>query len=58
MLSTVKYGRLVFTRNALPAVRPVNHLLDEDEISLFGSSARAIAGRGGWRRRRRSCRPG
>ncbi|GAB4585591.1 pyridoxamine 5'-phosphate oxidase family protein [Nocardia sp. IFM 10818] len=32
LLSSVSYGRVVFTREALPAIRPVNHLLDEGEI--------------------------
>jgi nitroimidazol reductase NimA-like FMN-containing flavoprotein (pyridoxamine 5'-phosphate oxidase superfamily) len=34
LLSTVSYGRVVFTRNALPAIRPVNHLLDNDEVII------------------------
>ncbi|GAA0947296.1 pyridoxamine 5'-phosphate oxidase family protein [Kribbella koreensis] len=34
LLSTVSYGRVVFTRNALPAIRPVTHLLDGDEIII------------------------
>lgn len=33
LLASVDLGRIVFTRNALPAVRPVNHaLLDEDLV--------------------------
>ena len=34
LLSTVKYGRVIFTRDALPAVRPVGHLLDDGEIII------------------------
>lgn len=34
LASTVSYGRVVFTRNALPAIRPVNHVLDDDEIII------------------------
>ncbi|MFG2295860.1 pyridoxamine 5'-phosphate oxidase family protein [Streptomyces sp. NPDC048603] len=32
LLGTVELGRIVFTRQALPAVRPVNHLLDAGDI--------------------------
>ncbi|WP_396912249.1 pyridoxamine 5'-phosphate oxidase family protein [Mycolicibacterium sp.] len=28
LLASVEYGRVVFTRDALPAIRPVNHLVD------------------------------
>jgi nitroimidazol reductase NimA-like FMN-containing flavoprotein (pyridoxamine 5'-phosphate oxidase superfamily) len=34
LLSTISYGRVVFTRNALPAIRPVNHVLDNGEIII------------------------
>ncbi|MEU8617507.1 pyridoxamine 5'-phosphate oxidase family protein [Streptomyces sp. NPDC048623] len=34
LLSTVPLGRIVFTRRALPAVRPVNHLVDAGDIVL------------------------
>lgn len=43
LLTTVKYGRVIFTSNALPAVRPVNHLLDDGEIVIRTSlSARLV----------------
>ncbi|MFI7355314.1 pyridoxamine 5'-phosphate oxidase family protein [Streptomyces avidinii] len=32
LLGTVELGRIVFTCHALPAVRPVNHLLDAGDI--------------------------
>ncbi|WP_327138767.1 pyridoxamine 5'-phosphate oxidase family protein [Nocardia sp. NBC_01327] len=32
LLASVSYGRVVFTRDALPAVRPVNHLVDGETI--------------------------
>ncbi|MEU2789884.1 pyridoxamine 5'-phosphate oxidase family protein [Streptomyces sp. NPDC007100] len=32
LLGSVSLGRLVFTQNALPAIRPVNHLLDGEDI--------------------------
>ncbi|WP_327387090.1 MULTISPECIES: pyridoxamine 5'-phosphate oxidase family protein [unclassified Streptomyces] len=34
LLGSVELGRLVFTRHALPAVRPVNHLLDAGDIII------------------------
>jgi nitroimidazol reductase NimA-like FMN-containing flavoprotein (pyridoxamine 5'-phosphate oxidase superfamily) len=30
LLASVSYGRVVFTLKSLPAIRPVNHLLDDD----------------------------
>lgn len=30
LLEGIGYGRVVFTRDALPAIRPVNHLVDRD----------------------------
>lgn len=32
LLASVPFGRVIFTRDALPAVRPVNHFVDEGEI--------------------------
>ncbi|MGW2997292.1 pyridoxamine 5'-phosphate oxidase family protein [Streptomyces sp. NPDC001193] len=32
LLGTAELGRIVYTRHALPAVRPVNHLLDAGDI--------------------------
>ena len=32
LLATVGYGRVVFTRDALPAIRPVNHLIDRSRV--------------------------
>jgi nitroimidazol reductase NimA-like FMN-containing flavoprotein (pyridoxamine 5'-phosphate oxidase superfamily) len=32
LLSSVPLGRVVFTHQALPAIRPVNHLVDEGQI--------------------------
>jgi nitroimidazol reductase NimA-like FMN-containing flavoprotein (pyridoxamine 5'-phosphate oxidase superfamily) len=48
LLATVSLGRVVFTERALPAVRPVNHLVDESGViirSHVGSAIVAIAGR-------------
>jgi hypothetical protein len=32
LLASVSYGRVVFTLKTLPAIRPVNHLVDEGRI--------------------------
>jgi len=32
LLASVSYGRVVFTLDALPAIRPVNHLVDGDRV--------------------------
>ena len=34
LLASVGYGRVVFTLHALPAIRPVNHLVDNGEIII------------------------
>ncbi|NXY95906.1 pyridoxamine 5'-phosphate oxidase family protein [Streptomyces sp. BR123] len=34
LLGSVSLGRIVFTEHALPAVRPVNHLMDGDDIVI------------------------
>lgn len=43
LLADVAYGRVVFTLNALPAIRPVNHLVDEDRIIIRTRLASAIS---------------
>ncbi|WP_282783155.1 MULTISPECIES: pyridoxamine 5'-phosphate oxidase family protein [unclassified Nocardia] len=35
LLASVPFGRVVFTRNALPAIRPVNHLVGDGEIVVL-----------------------
>ncbi|MFJ5643320.1 pyridoxamine 5'-phosphate oxidase family protein [Streptomyces sp. NPDC093223] len=50
LLSSVSLGRIVFTRHALPAVRPVNHVLDGGEIVVrthAGADVSAYARQGG-----------
>jgi len=32
LLASVGHGRVVFTRDALPAIRPVNHLVDDGRV--------------------------
>jgi nitroimidazol reductase NimA-like FMN-containing flavoprotein (pyridoxamine 5'-phosphate oxidase superfamily) len=34
LLATVSFGRVVYTHRTLPAVRPVNHLMDGDAIII------------------------
>ncbi|MEW2402873.1 pyridoxamine 5'-phosphate oxidase family protein [Streptomyces sp. NPDC046862] len=34
LLGSVSLGRVVFTRHALPTVRPVNHVLDDGDIVI------------------------
>jgi len=34
LLSGASFGRIVFTRDALPAIRPVNHVLDDGDIVI------------------------
>ncbi|RUP26243.1 MAG: pyridoxamine 5'-phosphate oxidase family protein [Mycolicibacterium sp.] len=34
LLASVTYGRVVFTEKALPAIRPVNHLVDDGRIII------------------------
>ena len=34
LLASVPYGRVIFTLDALPAVRPVNHLIDEGRVII------------------------
>jgi len=42
LLSSVSLGRVVFTRNALPAIRPVNHIVDGDAIIIRSHLGAAI----------------
>jgi hypothetical protein len=32
LLASVSYGRIVFTRQALPAIRPIAHIVDDDAV--------------------------
>lgn len=34
LLATVSFGRVVYTHRSLPAVRPVNHLMDGETIII------------------------
>ena len=50
LLGSVSLGRLVFTHQALPAVRPVNHLVVSESIivrATAGAAITSVAGRNG-----------
>jgi nitroimidazol reductase NimA-like FMN-containing flavoprotein (pyridoxamine 5'-phosphate oxidase superfamily) len=42
LLASVPMGRLIFTHQALPAVRPVNHLVEGESIIVRATSGAAI----------------
>ena len=43
LLASVPFGRVVFTARALPAVRPVNHVLDRGSIIIRTSLGSALS---------------
>ena len=43
LLASVSYGRVVFTLKTLPAIRPVNHLLDDGRIIIRTQLSSAIS---------------
>ncbi|CAL9325910.1 pyridoxamine 5'-phosphate oxidase family protein [Streptomyces sp. SudanB182_2057] len=43
LLGSVSLGRVVFTRQALPAVRPVRHVLDNGDVVVLAHDAAALA---------------
>ena len=43
LLHSVSVGRLVFTHQALPAIRPVNHVVDGDQVVIRAYVGTAIA---------------
>jgi hypothetical protein len=42
LLGEVSVGRVVFTRRALPAIRPVNHIVEDDQIIIRATLGAAI----------------
>jgi hypothetical protein len=44
-LSSVSMGRIVFTQRAMPAIRPVNHLVDDEMIIVRSHLGAAIVTR-------------
>jgi hypothetical protein len=47
LLATVSLGRVVFTRRAMPAIRPVNHLVDGDAIIVRSHNGADIVAHAG-----------
>ena len=47
LLSSVPVGRVVFTHHALPAIRPVNHLVVDNKIIIVASLGSAISSEAG-----------
>ncbi|MFG2561839.1 pyridoxamine 5'-phosphate oxidase family protein [Streptomyces sp. NPDC048496] len=45
LLGSVSLGRIVFTRHALPTVRPVNHILDNGDIVIRTHEGAALTSR-------------
>ncbi|QHC22689.1 pyridoxamine 5'-phosphate oxidase family protein [Streptomyces sp. GS7] len=43
LLGSVSLGRIVFTQDALPAIRPVNHLLHHGEVVIRTHEGAALA---------------
>ncbi|MGW7528829.1 pyridoxamine 5'-phosphate oxidase family protein [Streptomyces sp. NPDC054783] len=46
LLDSVSFGRVVFTRHALPTVRPVNHVLDNGDIVIRTHEGAALTSHG------------
>ncbi|MER6129040.1 pyridoxamine 5'-phosphate oxidase family protein [Streptomyces sp. NPDC001795] len=47
LLGSVSFGRIVFTRHALPTIRPVNHVLDNGDIVIRTHEGAALTARAG-----------
>lgn len=45
LLAGTSLGRIVFTQHAMPAIRPVNHLLDDQTVIIRSHLGAAIVGR-------------
>jgi nitroimidazol reductase NimA-like FMN-containing flavoprotein (pyridoxamine 5'-phosphate oxidase superfamily) len=41
-LGSVRLGRVVFTHHAMPAIRPVNHLVDDGQVVIRSHQGSAI----------------
>lgn len=49
LLASVPFGRVVFSQRALPAIRPVNHLVDDGNVIIrtdLGTALGSAAGQG------------
>jgi nitroimidazol reductase NimA-like FMN-containing flavoprotein (pyridoxamine 5'-phosphate oxidase superfamily) len=47
LLGSVPFGRVVFTHRALPAIRPVNHIVDDGNVIIRSSLGSGISGAAG-----------
>jgi nitroimidazol reductase NimA-like FMN-containing flavoprotein (pyridoxamine 5'-phosphate oxidase superfamily) len=47
LLGSVPIGRLVFTHDALPAIRPVNHLVESESLIVRATAGAAITAAAG-----------
>jgi nitroimidazol reductase NimA-like FMN-containing flavoprotein (pyridoxamine 5'-phosphate oxidase superfamily) len=45
LLRSVSLGRVVFTQRAMPAIRPVNHVVDDGKIVIRSHAGAAIVSR-------------
>jgi nitroimidazol reductase NimA-like FMN-containing flavoprotein (pyridoxamine 5'-phosphate oxidase superfamily) len=45
LLAGTSLGRVVFTHHAMPAIRPVNHLVDDETVIIRSHLGAAIVGR-------------
>jgi nitroimidazol reductase NimA-like FMN-containing flavoprotein (pyridoxamine 5'-phosphate oxidase superfamily) len=45
LLAGTSLGRIVFTQHAMPAIRPVNHLVDNETVIIRSHLGAAITGR-------------
>lgn len=45
LLGKVSFGRIVFTRHALPTIRPVNHVLDNGDLIIRTPEGTALTSR-------------
>jgi hypothetical protein len=45
LMGSVSLGRIVFTQRAMPAIRPVNHLVDDKTVIIRSHLGAAITGR-------------
>ncbi|MGW1024673.1 pyridoxamine 5'-phosphate oxidase family protein [Streptomyces sp. NPDC002577] len=47
LLGSVSFGRIVFTRHALPTIRPVNHVLENGDIVIRTHEGAALTAHAG-----------
>jgi nitroimidazol reductase NimA-like FMN-containing flavoprotein (pyridoxamine 5'-phosphate oxidase superfamily) len=45
LLASVQLGRIVFTQHAMPAIRPVNHIVDDETVVIRSHLGAAIVAR-------------